>query len=131
LSLTTRHFQLLRVLRIFGVPQIFVMTLGMCYRYVYLFVEMLENTYRAIKSRVGASMDYRKGQSIVAGNIAFLWERSLRLNEQVYQAMLSRGYQGEVLIIDDFKMRSRDWLWLAGSGALVLAMFYFNLVLKV
>jgi cobalt/nickel transport system permease protein len=131
LSLTTRHFQLLRVLRIFGVPQIFVMTLGMCYRYVYLFVEMLENTYRAIKSRVGSSMDYRKGQSIVAGNIAFLWERSLRLNEQVYQSMLSRGYQGEVLIIDDFKMRSRDWLWLAGSGVVVLSMFYFSLVLKI
>jgi cobalt/nickel transport system permease protein len=130
LSLTTRHFQLLRVLRIFGVPQVFVMTLGMCYRYVYLFVEMLENTYRAIKSRVGASMDYRKGQSIVAGNIAFLWERSLRLNEQVYQAMLSRGYQGEALIIDDFKMCLRDWLWLFGSAALLVSLFYFNLVLK-
>ena len=131
LSLTTRHFQLLRVLRIFGIPQIFVMTLGMCYRYVYLFVEMLENTYRAIKSRVGSSMDYRKGQSIVAGNISFLWERSLRLNEQVYQAMLSRGYRGEALIIDDFKIRRKDWLWLAGSAALLAGIFYFNLILKV
>jgi len=35
LSITTKHFELLRVLRIFKIPQVFVMILGMCYRYVF------------------------------------------------------------------------------------------------
>lgn len=112
LNITTRHFDLLKVLRIFKVPDIFIMTVGMCYRYVYLFVGIIQNTYLAIKSRVGVGVQYQKGQNIVAWNIAALWKRSLGLNEEVYQAMLSRGYQGEALAGDDFKIKSRDWLWL-------------------
>jgi len=95
MSITTRHFELLRTLRIFKIPQVFVMTLGMCYRYIFLFVEIVENTYTAIKSRVGTRIHYKKGQHIVAWNIAYLWKRSHQLNEDVYKAMLSRGYRGE------------------------------------
>lgn len=112
LNITTRHFDLLKVLRIFKIPQIFIMTLGMCYRYVYLFIGIIQNTYLAIKSRVGMRVQYRKGQNIVAWNIASLWGRSVGLNEEVYRAMLSRGYQGEVLVWNDFKIRARDYLWL-------------------
>jgi len=112
LSLTTKHFELLKVLRIFKVPQIFIMILGMCYRYIYLFVGIIQNTYLAIKSRVGWGVQYQRGQNIVAWNVAALWNRSTGLNEEVYKAMLSRGYQGEALAWNDFKIRARDWLWL-------------------
>lgn len=112
LSITTKHFELLKVLRIFKVPQVFVMTLGMCYRYIFLFVGIIENTYLAIKSRVGTKVHSKKGQRIVAFNIASLWQRSYQLNEDVYQAMLSRGYNGEPLVLNNFKAGLRDWLWL-------------------
>jgi len=100
LNLTTRQTVLLRVLRIFGVPQIFVMTLSMCYRYIYLFAEIIEHTYIGIKSRVGNNLHYKKGQHIVAWKMANLWERSEQLNEEVYNAMLSRGYTGEPKALD-------------------------------
>jgi len=112
LSITTKHFELLRVLRIFKIPQIFVMTIGICYRYIYLFVEIIEQTYVAIKSRVGVFLHYKSGQRIVVWSIASLWQRSVRLNEEVYRAMLSRGYQGEALAWNDFKFRPKDWLWI-------------------
>jgi len=112
LSITTRHFELLKVLRIFKVPQVFVMTLGMCYRYIFLFIGIIENTYLAIKSRVGTKIHSKKGQRIVAFNIASLWQRSYQLNEDVYQAMLSRGYNGEPLVLNNFKAGLQDWLWL-------------------
>ena len=112
LSLTTRHFVLLRVLRIFKVPQIFVMTLGMSYRYIYLFMEIVENTYLGIKSRTGGLIHYKRGQTIVAWNIAQLWQRSFKLNEDVYSAMLSRGYQGEPVLLEEFKTTFKDWLWI-------------------
>lgn len=111
LSLTTRHFELLKVLRIFKVPQVFVMTLGMCYRYIYLFIEIIEHTYLAIKSRIGAFVHTRKGQKIVAWNIANLWARSYQLNEDVYRAMLSRGFTGEPFVLNEFKIKTKDWLW--------------------
>ncbi len=111
LSLTTRQVSLLRVLRVFKVPQVFVMVLGMSYRYIYLFMEIVENTYLGIKSRTGALIHYKKGQSIVAWNIATLWQRSFKLNEEVYRAMLSRGYRGEPVLSEEFKVSLKDWVW--------------------
>jgi cobalt/nickel transport system permease protein len=113
LTLTTKHSQLLKVLRIFKVPQIFVMTLGMCYRYIYLFAEIVEDTYRAIKSRVGSRIHHTKGREVVTWSIANLWQRSYHLNNQVYNAMLSRGYRGEPEAFDEFKTGMVDWLSLA------------------
>jgi len=124
LSLTTKHFALLKVLRIFGIPQVFIMTLGMSYRYIYLFLEVVENTYLAIKSRVGRQLHYKKGQHIVAWNISSLWHRSYYLNEAVYSAMLSRGWTGEPVILDDFKTKKRDWVWL------FLTVIFFIAILK-
>ncbi len=114
LSLTTRHSELLKVLRLTGIPQVFILVLGMGYRYIYLFVEIVEHTYAAIKSRVGFLRYERDGRQIVAWNIAALWVRAFKLNQDVYLAMLSRGYQGEGLAWNDFKMRARDWVWLVG-----------------
>ena len=122
LSITTRHFALLKVLRVFKIPQVFVMTFGMCYRYIYLFVEIIENTYTAVKSRCGTKVHYQRGQRIVAWNIAGLWQRSYRLSENVYQAMLSRGYSGEPVVLNDFKVKLKDWLWLSVVLALALAL---------
>ena len=124
LSITTRHFTLLKVLRIFKVPQIFVMTIGMCYRYIYLLLEVVENTYIAIKSRVGTRLHYKKGQHVVAWNISALWDRSHHLSEDVYSAMLSRGYTGEPVILDDFKTKLIDWVWLFFVAMFIIIIFY-------
>jgi len=127
LSITMRHFELLKVLRIFGIPQAFTMILGISYRYIYLFIGIIENTYLAIKSRVGTITHYKKGQQIVTWNIAFLWARSYQLNEEVYKAMLSRGYSGELPVLDDFRWRLKDWLWLifsAAAGICIIRFFH-------
>ena len=124
LSMTTRHFELLKALRAFGVPQMFVMVLGISYRYIYLFVEIVENTCRAVKSRVGSNIHYRKGQRLVTWNMAHLWKRSYHLNEQVYHAMLSRGFRGEPAALDHFQTRVRDWLWLGGCVIIIALLVY-------
>jgi len=126
LSLTTRHTELLRVLRFFRVSRVFILTLTMCYRYVYLFVEIIENTYLAIKSRVGISLHYKKGQGIVASNIASLWQRSIMMNQEVYNAMLSRGYTGEPKLLHRFNTGILDWVWLFFSLAIFTLSIYLN-----
>jgi energy-coupling factor transporter transmembrane protein EcfT len=96
LSLTTRHSELLAVLRFLRFPLIFVMVLGMAYRYIYLFAQLIENTFLAIKSRTGRHLVRCKdGRKITGWTIAVLWLRSIRLSEEVYSAMLSRGFNGE------------------------------------
>lgn len=132
MSITTRHFELLKVLRVFRVPKLFVMILGMCYRYIYLFAEVVIDTYIAIKSRVGMRIDDGRGRHIVAWNMASLWYRSYRLNEAVYGAMLSRGYSGEPVVTHDFKIRATDCLWIflivMAVPGLVFIGFKYNLV---
>lgn len=124
LVLTTRHYMLLKVLRIFKIPQVFVMALGMCYRYLYLFIEIIENTYLAIKSRVGRVYSVKEGQGIAAWNIAGLWQRSYKLNEDVYNAMLSRGYRREPAVLSEFKAAPKDWMWLLFVIIILSAAFY-------
>ena len=126
LSLTTRHAELLKVLRGLGVPKVFVLTVSMCYRYLYLFAEMVENIFTAVKSRVGVVVQHKRGQQIVAWNIANMWNRSCRMNEDVYNAMLSRGYTGEPRLLSKFHTRFRDWLWLSLSIFACTALFYWG-----
>jgi cobalt ECF transporter T component CbiQ len=125
MSLTTRHFELLKVLRSFGVPQVFVMVTGMAYRYIYLLVEVLDNTHRALKSRIGSAVSTHKGQRLVAWNMAVLWLRSYQLSDQVYGAMRSRGYRGEPVVLDHFRFRVWDACFVVmvavGVGCLILA----------
>jgi len=131
LSLTTRHTELLRVLRFFRVSRVFILTLTMCYRYVYLFVEIIENTYLAIKSRVGISLHYKKGQGIVASNIASLWQRSIMMNQEVYNAMLSRGYTGEPKLLHRLNVGILDWIWLFFGMVIFSVVIYLNYKLKI
>ena len=123
LSLTTRHTQLLKVLRVFGVPQVFILTVSMCYRYLYLFAQMVENIFTAIKSRVGFVSAHKKGQRIVAWNIANMWNRSEQMNEEVYLAMLSMGYTGEPKVYAKFHSRLKDWVWLFVSLVICVILF--------
>lgn len=123
LSLTTRHAELLNVLRVFGVPKLFILTVSMCYRYLYLFAVMVENIFTAVKSRVGTAVRYKRGRQIAAWNIANMWNRAYRINENVYNAMLSRGYTGEPRLLSKFHTRFIDWVWLSVS-VLACIMFF-------
>jgi len=118
LSLTTKHAHILSALRVFGVPSIFIMTISMCYRYLYLFAKIVEETCLSLKSRIGTAVHSGQGQRIISWNIANLWHRSFCLHKDVYGAMLSRGYTGEARITVGFKANARDWIWLAASIAI-------------
>ena len=126
LVLTTRHHALLKVLRIFKIPQLFVMTLGMTYRYIYLLLDIVQNTFIAIKSRVGFVASTKTGRSIVAANMAGLWLKSYRLQTQVYSAMLSRGYTGEPVVMETFRAHGPDWAVCAFALSLFIGTLWLN-----
>jgi cobalt/nickel transport system permease protein len=113
LVLTTRQHVLLKTLRIFRVPQLFVMTMGMSYRYIFLFLDIIQKMFIAIKSRVGFVSSTKEGRRVVTSNMAGLWLRSYRLQSQVYDAMVSRGYSGEAYVLDEFKAKAVDYIFSA------------------
>jgi cobalt/nickel transport system permease protein len=126
LILTTRQHVLLKVLRLFKIPQVFVMTMGMCYRYIFVLLDIIQKTFIAIKSRVGYVASVKTGRKIVGANMAGLWLRSYHLHSQVYTAMLSRGYCGEPQVLVEFQTRTRDAILLIVSLSAFVGTLWIN-----
>lgn len=98
--LTTGHTALLKAMRSLGVPQIFVMTFMMCYRYIFIFIKIIEDMYLAVKSRLINGVKNKKARRIIAWHMGVIWEKSKLMSEEVYMAMISRGYPGGQKIKD-------------------------------
>jgi cobalt/nickel transport system permease protein len=124
--LTTPHHALLKALRVFRVPAIFVMTLNMTYRYIFILLDIILHTFIAIKSRVGVVSSGRTGRNIIAMNMAGLWLRSYRMHHQVYDAMVSRGFYGEPVTLTDFRFHARDLLFISWALASLSGTLWLN-----
>ncbi len=118
LVLTTRWSQILKALRIFKISRVFILILGMTYRYLHLLITLVEEMHLAKKSRTIRSDGLRKEQRWVASRIGLLFEKSRRMADEVYEAMVSRGFDGEARVLDTFKMTRLDILWLGLSALL-------------
>lgn len=113
LALTTRWTDLLKALRFFLVPRVFVLILSMTYRYIFLILGLATDMFTARTSRLLGASSRREDRRFVASSMATLLGKSHALSEDVYAAMVSRGYTGEPRTLHRFKAQPNDWLWLA------------------
>ncbi|MCE5199891.1 cobalt ECF transporter T component CbiQ [bacterium] len=125
LTSTTRWSYLFHGLRALGVPQLFVAVLNMMQRYLDVLIRSAEQIHLAKISRSITSRSTRQEQSWVAAGIGALFRRTYRLSGQVYLAMLSRGYTGEVKLLDSPRSHIRDWVFLFLAAALVALLLRF------
>jgi len=120
LVLVTPWTHVLKALRALYVPTLMVVILGMTYRYIFLLLESARDMFESRRSRtVGylAPVDERRMATASAG---VLLTKSFQLSSDVFLAMQSRGWRGEVYVLDEFKMTTRDWLAL-GAYLMVAA----------
>ncbi len=114
LTSTTAPTALFRGLRGLGVPQIFVVILSMMHRYLVVLARAAEEMHLAKLSRSIHQGGTRREQAWVASGMGSLFRRTYALSQAVYLAMVSRGYTGEVYLLDEPRPGTRDWLFLAG-----------------
>ncbi len=107
-TLTTRWTDLLKALRSFFVPRIFVTTLEMTYRYIFVLITILEEMFLARKARDAGRSSTSEQRRFIASAMASLFARSLHMSEEVYAAMTARGYSGEVYTMHRFRLRLPD-----------------------
>ena len=120
LVVTTRWADLLKAMHILHIPGLFIVVLGMTYRYIFLFLQTVENLFLARKSRtVGRAVSGEERQWIGA-TMGALLSKSFKTSDDVYQAMVSRGFTGNVRTMAEFSMRDEDWLFVSG-GIVLLA----------
>jgi cobalt ECF transporter T component CbiQ len=94
---TTSWHRLLAALRGVGVPRVFVLVVGMAYRYVHVLIATAEELYIARRARtLRRDRDAHAGRAFVAAGAGVLFGRAHALAEEVHMAMLSRGFRGGV-----------------------------------
>ena len=115
LTMTTKLPDILHALRHLKVPTILVSIIAFMYRYLQVLIDEAQRLLRARASRSAAVSGHKSGGSLrwrakVAGNmVGQLLLRSFERSDRVYNAMVSRGYRGEMLTMNAHHMRSKDW----------------------
>ena len=129
LTLTTRWNHLLRALRTFFVPKIFVVTLEMTYRYIFVLITLLEDMFLARKARDSGHSSGAEQRRFVGSSIAHLFGKSLQMSEEVYTSMIARGYTGEIYTLQRFQLRWMDVFSMGVSLMLCLSLYAADKVL--
>ena len=108
LILTTPWTQVLKALRVLRVPALFVVILGMTYRYIFLMLQTARDMFESRQSRAVGRLPGPDQRRIAAASVGVLLSKSLQLSGDVYLAMQSRGFRGETHTLDEFAMTARD-----------------------
>lgn len=124
LILTTPWNTVLSALTVLRIPDVFILILGMTYRYIYLLLHTANDMFLSRKSRVVGKLDTAEDRRMLAAISGTLLNKSLNMSSEVYLAMQSRGYRGSIVTLKPFKMQYRDWLWLAGLLTLAITAIF-------
>ncbi len=128
-TLTTRWTVAFSGLRALAVPRIFVMTLSMTERYLFVFLRLIQDMYRARKSRTIRPLSVANDRNWTASRIGITFKKSMDMSENVYRAMLSRGFHGEFRYIERFHARLIDYLWLVAVVGFGCVLLFFERIL--
>jgi len=121
LILCTPWPHILKALRVFRAPIVLVAILGMTHRYIFVFLESASQMFVARRSRMVGASSPRDRRRVATATAGVLLDKALHLSTEVQSAMASRGYRGEVRLIDDFHTTPIDWLAVAGFAAVASA----------
>ena len=121
LILTTPWNHLLRSLRFFRLPVVFVAIIETTYRFVFVLLQTAGNMFESRRARSVGRLAPAEQRRLASATVAVLLEKSLALSHEVQTAMQARGFRGEAVLLEDPKMTATDWLPLAAF--LVLSCF--------
>jgi cobalt/nickel transport system permease protein len=121
---TTRFPDLIHALEHLHVPRLIVTIVAFLYRYLFVLTDEVLRMTRARQARSAAAAGHRSGGNIgwqarVTGNmVGQLFLRSYDRSDRIYNAMLARGYNGQIRTLHPHAMSRRDW---AGAGLALFA----------
>lgn len=123
LTLTTPWTRLLASLRTLGVPRMFILIIGMAYRYLFLLLGTVTDMYEARKARtVGAEKHDREARRFVFATVGTVLGKSMAMSEEVNQAMVSRGYRGDPKVLAQPRPSRMDLLFAVAVAVFAAAL---------
>lgn len=116
----------MHALRHLRLPRLLIAIISFMYRYLFVLADEATRLLRAREARSAAPVNGRTGGGLVwrakvaGGMVGQLLLRSFERSERVYNAMLARGYRGQLLTMNPHVMVIQDWLVLGAAVALIL-----------
>ena len=111
---TTPFSEIMRSMKVFRVPDAFIVIINLTYKYIFIFARTVEDMHLAKKSRLAGAADDAEARRWIAGRISLIFRRTQLRCEEIYKAMLARGFSGEMVLQGFGRLKSRD----AAAGAL-------------
>jgi cobalt/nickel transport system permease protein len=120
---TVEWAKLIRAMWDLRFPRTFVLILDMTYRYIHMMLDAVLSMFMARKSRMTGRSSSKEVRLIGGSTVTSLFSKTFHMSEQVYMAMLSRGYTGKPLMLTEFRPRAADYVFfvcMVAVGSLVL-----------
>jgi cobalt/nickel transport system permease protein len=109
LTLTTPWIRLLAALRSLGVPRIFILIIGMAYRYIFLLLASVTDMYQARQARTpGTPKHDRSARAFLGASVGALLGKASQLSDEVHQAMTARGFRGDAKTLQQHRPHAID-----------------------
>jgi cobalt/nickel transport system permease protein len=105
-------------------PSVLVDILGMTYRYIFLLLHTTNSMFLARRSRSLGAFSGGENRRWLARTLVSTMAKSQHLSEEVYLAMLARGYQGEIYALNRLQFRPRDYIWVGFTIAAALVLLW-------
>ncbi|HZD40780.1 MAG TPA: CbiQ family ECF transporter T component [Terriglobales bacterium] len=112
---TTPFAEIIRAMKSMKVPDPFLIVLTLSYKYILLFARTVEDIHLAMKGRL-IGVNHAQARQWTASRIGFVFRRTQLRCEEVYRAMLGRGFTGDMALCRLDSIRRIDLLY----GALFL-----------
>jgi cobalt/nickel transport system permease protein len=122
LSYTTKWQHITRSLKIFFIPDIFILILDMTLKYIVIFGDFSVNMLYALRAR-SVGKDNEKHTSL-SGLVGTLFLKSKEMAEDTYHAMYCRGFTGEYKSKLHFKIKFADIVFIF-MNIIILSLFFF------
>jgi cobalt/nickel transport system permease protein len=108
---TTSFAEIIKALRIFKIPDIMLLSVTLSYKFIFILARTTEETYFALRARWLRQSNDLESSKIVAGRIAYVFRKSWIKYEEIYRAMIARGFSGKVNLCYAGKFAYRDLLF--------------------
>jgi len=107
---TTPFPSFIKSFKIIGVPDTFLMIISLAYKFIFILSRTIEETYFAFKSRLSGNIKSRNIRGLIGGRIFFIFKRSMIIYQNTYHAMVSRGYNGRVILHSHYQLSIKDFI---------------------
>ena len=106
---TTPFADIVKALKVFRVPDTFLIIISMTYKYIFTFAHIVSDMYLAKKARLVGGNGRKEARQWIAGRIAFVFKKTQLECEEVFKAMNARGFSGDIRLYHHRNLTGKDW----------------------